>query len=161
MAGDTIITVVGNLTADPELRYTQNGAAVANFTVASTPRTFNRNTNDWQDGETLFLRCNAWRDLAENVTETLQKGTRTIVQGRLKSRSFETKEGQKRTVFELDVDEVGPSLRYATANVTKKEFSGGSGQQQPQQGGWQQIPPSDPWASSQQPMGGADNEAPF
>lgn len=178
MAGDTIITVVGNLTADPELRYTPNGAAVANFTVASTPRMFDRKTNEWKDGETLFLRCNAWRDLAENVTETLQRGTRTIVQGRLKSRSFETKEGERRTVFELDVDEIGPSLRYATANVTKKEFSGGgfsgggqggfsgggqggqSGGGQ-QGGGWGQNPgggfggqqggqgqSNDPWASS-------------
>ena len=165
MAGDTIITVVGNLTADPELRYTPNGAAVANFTVASTPRMFDRKTNEWKDGETLFLRCNAWRDLAENVTETLQRGTRTIVQGRLKSRSFETKEGEKRTVFELDVDEVGPSLRYATANVAKKEFSGG-GSGQPQGGNWGQGPgqQQEPagWGQPAEPAwGGADNEPPF
>jgi len=125
MAGETIITVVGNLTADPELRFTPNGPAVANFTVASTPRTFDRRSNEFKDGETMFLRCSVWREVAENVAESLSRGSRVIVQGKLRSRTFETKEGERRTVFELDVDEVGPSLRYATANVTKKERSGG------------------------------------
>lgn len=125
MAGETVITVVGNLTSDPELRFTPNGAAVANFTVASTPRVFDRASNEFKDGETLFLRCSVWREMGENVAESLQRGTRVIVQGRLKSRSFETKEGEKRTVMELDVDEVGPSLRRATAQVSKNERSGG------------------------------------
>ena len=127
MAGDTVITVVGNLTADPELRFTPSGAAVANFTVASTPRTFDKNTNEWKDGEALFLRCSVWRQAAENVAESLQRGTAVIVQGRLKQRSYETKEGEKRTVYELDVDEVGPSLRWATAKVTKASRGGGGG----------------------------------
>ena len=127
MAGDTVITVVGNLTADPELRFTPSGAAVANFTVASTPRTFDKNTNEWKDGEALFLRCSVWRQAAENVAESLQRGTAAIVQGRLKQRSYETKEGEKRTVYELDVDEVGPSLRWATAKVTKASRGGGGG----------------------------------
>lgn len=149
MAGETVITVVGNLTSDPELRFTPNGAAVANFTVASTPRMFDRQSNEFKDGETLFLRCSVWREMGENVAESLQRGTRVVVQGRLKSRSFETKEGEKRTVMELDVDEVGPSLRRATAQVTKNERSGGGfsgggnfgGQQQgggSQQGGFSQ-----------------------
>ena len=119
MAGETIITVVGNLTSDPELRYTQNGLAVANFTIASTPRNFDRASNEWKDGEALFLRCNVWRQAAENVAESLTRGSRVIVSGRLKQRSFETKEGEKRTVIELEVDEIGPSLRYATAKVTR------------------------------------------
>ena len=119
MAGDTIITVIGNITGDPELRFTPSGAAVANFTVASTPRTFDRQTNEWKDGETLFMRCSVWRDAAENVAESLDRGTRVIVSGRLKSRSYETKEGEKRTVVEMEVDEVGPSLRYATAKVNQ------------------------------------------
>lgn len=127
MAGETVITVVGNLTADPELRFTSNGAAVAGFTVASTPRTFDRQTSEWKDGETLFLRCNAWREMGENVAESLTKGTRVVVQGRLKQRSFETKEGEKRTVVELDVDEIGPSLRNASASVTKNARGGGGG----------------------------------
>ncbi|MCD2193096.1 single-stranded DNA-binding protein [Actinomycetospora endophytica] len=127
MAGDTVITVVGNLTADPELRFTPSGAAVANFTVASTPRTFDRQSGEWKDGEALFLRCNIWRQAAENVAETLTRGARVIVQGRLKQRSFETREGEKRTVIELEVDEVGPSLRYATASVTKASRGGGGG----------------------------------
>lgn len=127
MAGDTVITVVGNLTADPELRFTPNGAAVANFTVASTPRTFDRASGEFKDGETLFLRCSVWREFAENVAGSLSRGTRVVVQGRLKSRTFDTKEGDRRTVFELDVDEMGPSLRYATANVTRNERSGGYG----------------------------------
>src|SRR4029078_3988953 len=133
MAGETVITVVGNLTADPELRFTPSGAAVASFTVASTPRTFDRQDNEWKDGEALFLRCSIWRQAAENVAETLQRGMRVIVQGRLRQRSYETREGEKRTTFELEVDEIGPSLRYATAKVTRASrgegggFSGGGG----------------------------------
>ncbi len=127
MAGDTVITVIGNLTADPELRFTPSGAAVANFTVASTPRTFDRQANEWKDGEALFLRCAIWREAAENVAESLTRGARVVVSGRLKQRSFETKEGEKRTVVELDVDEIGPSLRYATAKVTKASRGGGGG----------------------------------
>src|SRR5690625_3105980 len=126
MAGETIITVVGNLTADPELRFTPAGAAVANFTVASTPRNFDRQTNEWRDGETLFLRCSIWRDAAENVAESLTKGMRVIVQGRLVQRSFETREGERRTVVELQVDEIGPSMRYATAQVTRASRGGGN-----------------------------------
>ena len=124
MAGDTVITVIGNITGDPELRFTPSGAAVANFTVASTPRQFDRQSNEWKDGETLFMRCSVWRDAAENVAESLQRGTRVIVSGRLKSRSYDTKEGEKRTVMELEVDEVGPSLRYATAKVNKTQRGG-------------------------------------
>ncbi|CAO5193342.1 Single-stranded DNA-binding protein 2 [Frankia sp. AiPs1] len=127
MAGETVITVVGNLTNDPELRFTPNGAAVASFTVASTPRTLDRQTNEWKDGEALFLRCSVWRQAAENVAESLQKGARVIVSGRLKQRSFETREGEKRTVIELEVDEVGPSLRYATAKVVRAARGGGAG----------------------------------
>lgn len=163
MAGETVITVVGNLTSDPELRFTPNGAAVANFTVASTPRMFDRQTNEFKDGETLFLRCSVWREMGENVAESLQRGTRVVVQGRLKSRTFETKEGEKRTVMELDVDEVGPSLRRATAQVTKNERSGGGfsgggnfgGQQQggaPQQGGFGQQQSSG-WGNNPQQGG--------
>ncbi|MGY6498368.1 MAG: single-stranded DNA-binding protein [Microcella sp.] len=125
MAGETVITVVGNLTADPELRYTQNGLAVANFTIASTPRTYDRQANEWKDGEALFLRASVWRDFAEHVASSLTKGMRVVAQGRLKQRSYETKEGEKRTTIELEVDEIGPSLRYATAQVTRS--SGGSG----------------------------------
>jgi single-strand DNA-binding protein len=127
MAGETTITVVGNLTADPELRFTPNGAAVANFTVASTPRTFDRQTNEWRDGEAMFLNCSVWRQVAENVAESLTKGMRVIVQGRLRSRSYETREGERRTVFEIEVDEIGPALRYATAKVTRTPSSGYSG----------------------------------
>lgn len=127
MAGDTVITVVGNLTADPELRFTPSGAAVANFTVASTPRQFDRQSNEWKDGDTLFMRCSIWREAAENVAESLTKGTRVIVQGRLVQRSYETREGEKRTVVELQVDEIGASLRYATAKVTRSQRSGGGG----------------------------------
>ena len=157
MAGETQITLIGNLTGDPELRFTPNGAAVANFTVASTPRQFDRQTNEWKDGDAMFINCSVWRQYAEHVAESLQKGMRVIVQGRLKSRSYETREGEKRTVFEVDVDEVGPSLRYATAKVTRT--SGGSGggggswqgnQNQGNQGGQQ----SDPWASSGNSGGG-------
>ncbi len=127
MAGETPITVVGNLTADPELRFTPSGAAVANFTVASTPRNFDRQTNEWKDGEALFLNCSVWRQAAENAAESLQRGMRVIVSGRLKARSYETREGEKRTVFEIDVDEVGPSLKYATAKVTKTTRNSGGG----------------------------------
>jgi single-strand DNA-binding protein len=126
MAGETIITVVGNLTADPELRYTQNGLAVANFTIASTPRTFDRASNDWKDGEALFLRASVWREFAEHVAGSLTKGSRVVATGRLRQRSYETKEGEKRTSIELEVDEIGPSLRYATAQVTRAT-SGGPG----------------------------------
>ena len=169
MAGETPITLVGNLTADPELRFTPSGQAVATFTVASTPRTYDRQSNEWKDGESLFLRCEVWRQYAENVTESLQKGMRVVVSGRLKSRSYETNSGEKRTVFEVDVDEVGPALRYATAKVTRVASTGGQG------GGWQgsssgnrsssneggsgwagqssqpvaRQPDNDPWASAQ------------
>lgn len=127
MANDTVITVVGNLTADPELRFTQSGVAVASFTIASTPRTFDRQSGEWKDGEALFLRCSIWRDAAENVAESLEKGTRVVAQGRLKQRSFQDREGQNRTVIEMDVDEIGPSLRYATAKPTKVQRGGGGG----------------------------------
>ena len=153
MAGDTVITIIGNLTADPELRFTPSGAAVANFTVASTPRQFDRQSNEWKDGETLFMRCSVWRDAAENVAESLQRGTRVIVSGRLKSRSYETKEGEKRTVVEMDVDEIGPSLRSATAKVNKTQRGGGGGgfgNQGGQQGGWNGGGQNaeDPWATA-------------
>ena len=128
MANDTIITVIGNLTADPELRFTQSGVAVAGFTIASTPRIFDRQSNEWKDGEALFMRCSIWRDAAENVASSLEKGARVVAQGRLKQRSFTDKEGQNRTSIELDVDEIGPSLKYATADVTKvKKGEGGKG----------------------------------
>jgi single-strand DNA-binding protein len=127
MAGETTITVIGNLTSDPELRFTPSGSAVANFTIASTPRTFDRQSNEWKDGETLFLRASIWREAAENVAESLTKGTRVIVSGRLKSRTYDTKEGEKRTVMELEVDEIGPSLRYANAKVNRTQRSGGQG----------------------------------
>src|SRR5688572_12308494 len=125
MAGETVITVIGNLTDDPELRFTPSGAAVANFTVASTPRTLDRQTNEWKDGDPLFLRCSIWRQAAENVAESLQRGARVIVSGRLKQRSYETREGEKRTAYELDVEEIGPSLKYATAKVQKMQRSSG------------------------------------
>jgi single-strand DNA-binding protein len=160
MAGDTVITVVGNLTDDPELRFTSSGAAVANFTVASTPRFFDKNTNDWKDGDALFLRCSIWRQAAENVAETLTKGARVIVQGRLKQRSYETREGEKRTVYELDVDEVGPSLKYATAKVAKVTRAGGGGFGGGGGGGGSSqpsAPAADPWASAAP----ADDEPPF
>src|SRR5690348_2996683 len=127
MAGETVITVVGNLTDDPELRFTPSGAAVAKFRIASTPRTLDRQSGEWKDGEPLFLACNIWRDAAEHVAESLQRGARVIVQGRLRQRSYETREGEKRTVYELEVDEIGPSLRYATAKVQRMSRSGGSG----------------------------------
>ncbi|MCI7457584.1 single-stranded DNA-binding protein [Actinomyces urogenitalis] len=127
MAGDTVITIIGNLTADPEMRFTPSGAAVASFTIASTPRTFNRQANEWQDGETLFMRCSIWRDAAENVAESLTKGTRVIAQGRLQQRSYTDREGQQRTVVEMQVDEIGPSLRYAKAQITRQSRGGGQG----------------------------------
>ena len=146
MAGETVITVVGNLTADPELRFTPNGAAVANFTVASTPRTFDRQTNEWKDGEALFLRCSVWREAAENVAESLTKGMRVIVQGRLKARSYDDRDGNRRTSWELDVDEVGPALKFATAKVTRAQRSGGGGGGGFQQQGGGQAAPQDPWS---------------
>ncbi|OLR91020.1 single-stranded DNA-binding protein [Actinokineospora bangkokensis] len=165
MAGDTTITVVGNLTADPELRFTPSGAAVASFTVASTPRTFDRQSGEWKDGEALFLRCNIWRQAAENVAESLTRGARVIVQGRLKQRSFETREGEKRTVIELEVDEVGPSLRYATAKVNKvsRGTGGGGGYGG---GGGSSAPADDPWGSAPPAGGGGggggfNDEPPF
>jgi len=166
MAGDTVITVVGNLTDDPELRFTSSGAAVANFTVASTPRFFDKQTSEWKDGDALFLRCSIWRQAAENVAESLQRGARVVVQGRLKQRSYETREGEKRTVYELDVEEVGPSLKYATAKVTKVSRSGGgfggtsntggagSGGSQPSGS----APAEDPWATAAPAAG---DEPPF
>ncbi|GAA2449733.1 MULTISPECIES: single-stranded DNA-binding protein [Streptomyces] len=166
MAGETVITVVGNLVDDPELRFTPSGAAVAKFRVASTPRTFDRQTNEWKDGESLFLTCSVWRQAAENVAESLQRGMRVVVQGRLKQRSYEDREGVKRTVFELDVEEVGPSLKNATAKVTKTTGRGGQGGYGGGQqgggnwggapGGGQQgggAPADDPWATSA-PAGG-------
>jgi single-strand DNA-binding protein len=169
VAGDTVITVIGNLTADPELRFTPSGAAVANFTVASTPRMFDRQTNEWKDGEALFLRCNIWREAAENVAESLVRGSRVIVSGRLKQRSFETREGEKRTVVELEVDEIGPSLRYATAKVNKANRSGGGGGGFGGGGGGgassrpSEPPKDDPWGSAPASgsFGGADDEPPF
>lgn len=170
MAGETQITVIGNLTGDPELRFTPSGAAVANFTVASTPRTFDRQSNEWRDGDTMFLNCSIWRQAAENVAETLGKGMRVIVSGRLKSRSYDDREGNRRTVFEIDVDEVGPSLRYATAKVTRSSSGSGGGWQGGHQGGGHQGggqsqhsdnwsgggsqssnrgPANDPWAGAQ------------
>ncbi|MFI7397632.1 single-stranded DNA-binding protein [Micrococcus luteus] len=140
MAGETVITVVGNLTADPELRFTPNGAAVANFTVASTPRTFDRQTNEWKDGEALFLRCSVWREAAENVAESLTKGMRVIVQGRLRARSYDDRDGNRRTSWELDVDEVGPALRFATAKVTRAQRGGGGGGGGQQGGGFGGAP---------------------
>ena len=160
MAGETVITLVGNLTADPELRFTPSGAAVANFTVASTPRTFDRQTNEWRDGDAMFINCAVWRQAAENVAESLQKGMRVIVQGRLKSRSYETREGERRTVFEIDVDEIGPALRYATAKVARtggggqRSGGGGYGSSGGQQGGSQGGNAGDPWAT-----GGSGNNA--
>ena len=176
MAGETTITIIGNITNDPELRFTPSGAAVANFTVASTPRNFDRQSNDWKDGETLFMRCSVWRDAAENVAESLQRGTRVIVSGRLRSRSYETKEGEKRTVVEMEVDEVGPSLRYATAKIAKTSrgggggggggFGGGGGGNFGGGGGGGAQGSDDPWATSPAGGGGgygggAPEEPPF
>lgn len=186
MAGETTITVIGNVTGDPELRFTPSGAAVANFTVASTPRTFDRQANEWKDGESLFLRCSIWRDAAEHVAESITRGTRVVVVGALKSRSYETKEGEKRTVIELEVEEIGPSLRYATAKIVKAQrgnpgdsgfgnSGGGKSQGGGNQGGWGASSGSqggdDPWATGSKqgaaaPAGGgwggaAQDEPPF
>ncbi len=170
MAGDTIITVVGNLTADPELRFTPSGAAVANFTVASTPRIFDRQSNEWKDGDALFMRCSIWREAAENVAESLTRGSRVIVQGRLKQRSYETREGEKRTVVELEVDEIGPSLKYATAKVNKASRSGGGGGGfgsggggSRASGGGGEAKQEDPWGSAPASgsFSGGDDEPPF
>ncbi|MGA5305289.1 single-stranded DNA-binding protein [Nucisporomicrobium flavum] len=167
MAGETTITVVGNLTDDPELRFTPSGAAVAKFRIASTPRTLDRQSGEWKDGEPLFLACNIWRDAAEHVAESLQRGARVIVQGRLRQRSYETREGEKRTVYELEVDEIGPSLRYATAKVQKMNRSGGGGggfggggggSRQPSGGGGggggNSSSFDDPWATAAPASGG-------
>jgi len=185
MAGETVITVVGNLTDDPELRFTPSGAAVAKFRIASTPRTLDRQSGEWKDGEPLFLACNIWRDAAEHVAESLQRGARVIVQGRLRQRSYETREGEKRTVYELEVDEIGPSLRYATAKVQRMSRSGGgasgggfgasngggsgSASRQPTSGGGGNF--DDPWATAAPAQGGTrsgggssssfDEEPPF
>lgn len=154
MAGDTVITVVGNLTADPELRFTPSGAAVANFTIASTPRSFDKNTSEWKDGEALFLRCSVWRQMAEGVAESLTRGMRVIAQGRLQQRSYETKEGEKRTVIELQVDEIGPSLKYATAKVSRVQR--GSSDSSTTTGG------DDPWGSAPPAAAGQfSDEPPF
>ena len=168
MAGDTVITVIGNLTADPELRWTQSGAAVADFTIASTPRTYDRNAGEWRDGDTLFMRCSVWRETAENVAESLRKGMRVIVQGRLTQRSYDTQQGERRTVVELQVDEVGPSLRRARAQVTRNQpqpasaggFGAGSASG-PGEGGWApsamlDAPQHDPWGAPAAP-----SEPPF
>src|SRR5690348_7579268 len=161
MAGETVITVVGNLVDDPELRFTPSGAAVAKFRVASTPRTFDRQTNEWKDGESLFLTCSVWRQAAENVAESLQRGMRVIVQGRLKQRSYETKEGEKRTVFEVEADEVGPSLRNASAKVTRASRGGGGGGFGAG-GGAGASSSDDPWSTPAAPASGAlSDEPPF
>jgi single-strand DNA-binding protein len=165
MAGDTQITVVGNLVDDPELRFTPSGAAVANFRIASTPRTFDKQSNEWKDGDALFLSCSVWRQAAENVAESLQKGMRVVVQGNLRSRQYETREGEKRTVFEIQVDEVGPSLKYATAKVTRTQRQGGSSYGG-QQGGQSSPADNDPWATpapsaqGAAPAGGGQGGAP-
>ena len=162
MAGETSITVVGNLTGDPELRFTPQGLAVVNFTVASTPRTFDRNSNEWKDGEALFLRCSLWREAAENVANSLTKGMRVIVKGNLVQRSYETREGEKRTVYEMQVDEVGPSLRYATANVTRTTRGGGGGGGGFSGGGYSGGGDSDGSSQADNPWdsGPLDNSAP-
>jgi single-strand DNA-binding protein len=162
MANETTLTIIGNMVQDPELRFTPSGAAVANFTVASTPKTFDRNSNEWKDGETLFMRCAAWKEMGENVAESLTKGMRVVVTGRLKSRSYDTKEGEKRTVIELEVDEIGPSLKYANAKVTRTQRNNSVGQSN-SSGNWGGNLPGtapgasqdDPWASPQ------TNEPPF
>jgi len=166
VAGETVITVVGNLTGDPELRFTPSGAAVASFTVASTPRTLDKATNEWKDGEALFLRCSIWRQAAENVAESLQKGMRVVVQGRLQQRSYDTKEGEKRTVIEMQVDEIGPSLKYATAKVNRTSRGGGNGGFGGSPSGGSAAPADDPWASSAPAGGGGggggwSDEPPF
>ena len=161
MAGETQITLVGNLTGDPDLRFTPSGAAVANFTVASTPRTFDRQSGEWRDGEAMFINCAVWRQYAEHVAESLTKGMRVIVQGRLKSRSYETQQGDRRTVFEIDVDEVGPSLRYATAQVTRTSGGGqggGNWQGNQNQGGGQNYGNQGGYGNQGQGQGGYGNQ---
>jgi single-strand DNA-binding protein len=172
-AGDTQITIIGNLVGDPELRYTPTGQAVATFRVASTPRFMDRTTNEWKDGDSLFLSCNVWRQAAENVAESLQRGMRVIVSGRLRQRSYETKEGEKRTVYEVEADEVGPSLRNASAKVTRSSRSGGGGFGGSQSGGGQSgggqggygggggRPADDPWASDASGGNDFSDEPPF
>lgn len=170
MAGETTITVIGNLTNDPELRFVPSGPAVANFTIASTPKVFDRQSNEWKDGETLFLRSSVWREMAENVAESLTKGMRVVASGRLKPRSYDTKEGEKRTVIEFEIDEIGPSLRYANAKVSRTQRSGtgqGFGGQQPAMAA--AAPQADPWAKPSTDITGAsvgwgngpDSEPPF
>jgi len=165
MAGATIITVVGNLTADPELRFTPSGAAVASFTIASTPRSFDKNSNEWKDGEALFLRCSLWRQAAENAAESLTRGMRVIAQGRLQQRSYETREGEKRTVIELQVDEIGPSLKYASAKVNRTQrgsSTGGGFGSSGSDSGAASAPADDPWGSA--PAAGSaalSDEPPF
>lgn len=174
MAGETVITVVGNLTADPELRFTNSGVALASFTIASTPRTFDRQSNEWKDGEALFLRCTVWREYAENVANSLTKGARVIARGNLRQRAYETKEGEKRTSYELDIDEIGPSLRYATAQIARTQsrgqgggFGGGQPVGQPEWGQPAAPMNDNPWGNAGQ--GGAssgfgsgfDDEQPF
>jgi len=161
MSGETLVTVVGNMVADAELRYTPQGAAVASFTVASTPRTFDKAANEWRDGETLYLRCSIWREAAEHVAESLTKGTRVIVQGRLVQRSFETREGDKRTVIELQVEEVGPSLRYATAAVTRSQRGGNGGGQQQRAASGFGHPAPDAWSTPAPAGGSFTDEPPF
>ncbi len=172
MAGETVITVIGNLTADPELRFTPSGAAVATFTVASTPRKYNAQTSQWEDGDALFMRCNIWRQAAENVAESLTRGARVVVSGRLRQRSFETKEGEKRTVVELEVEEVGPSLKYATAKVNKASrgsgdggFAGGNARSGDGASGGSYSGGDDPWGSAPQSSsarsGAASEDPPF
>ncbi|WIE65933.1 single-stranded DNA-binding protein [Curtobacterium sp. MCLR17_036] len=165
MSGETVITVVGNLTADPELRYTQSGLAVANFTIASTPRTFDKQTNEWKDDDALFLRASVWREVAEHVAGSLTKGARVIAQGRLRQRSYQDREGQQRTSIELEVDEIGPSLRYATAQVTRAQGQGGRGAAAPA-GNQPSSAWNTPQAGAQQqdtwsPNGSFDDETPF
>lgn len=160
MAGETTLTVVGNLTSDPEIRFTQSGAAVCSFTVASTPRTFDRHSGEWKDGDALFLRCNVWRQMAENVGESLRRGNRVLVSGRLRQRSFETKEGDKRTVVELEVDEIGPSLRYAQASVRKVDREGGTQQSRPRQQSSGYTGADDPWGSAPPYSGSQSDEPP-
>lgn len=169
MAGETVITVIGNLVDDPELRYTPSGAAVAKFRIASTPRTFDKESNGWKDGEALFLTCSVWRQYAENVAESLSRGTRVIVQGRLKQRSYDTREGEKRTVYELDVEEVGPALRFSTAKINKSGAGSGGGGGRSFGGGGNTgggSAPDDPWASAAPAGasaggGGFDEDPPF
>lgn len=161
MSGETVITIIGNLTADPELRFTPAGAGVANFTVASTPRTLDKASGEWKDGEALFMRCNVWRQPAENVAETLTRGMRVMVVGRLRQRSFETREGEKRTVVELEVDEVGPSLRYATAKVNKTSRGGGGEPAASREPAYAAGSSQDPWGPSQSSPSTSDEEPPF